>query len=99
MEAPSPAVLAQILGERAKKPGGSSSMAPGQVAGGLVQHFYMGGSPAAKNSPPLLSSPRRHSGDDDQNLERYIKWLISLRPQQRTQLENAREKLVAEGFG
>jgi len=48
-------------------------MAPRQVAGGVVQNFYLGGSSlTTKEAPASFNSPRRYSGDDDRHLELYI---------------------------
>ena len=73
------------------------------MASPAIQQFFGSGSggllPPSAIPQAVMSSPPRHQGSDDRNLNLYVEWLISKRPAQQVQLDTAREKLHADGWG
>lgn len=95
VEAPPASVLGDLLAEqqrgKAQSVGpltgaGSMTLTAGiPVSGGTTNYFYIGSgfvSPVQQAVLQPMSSPPRHDGCDDGNLEAYIEWLVKQRPAQ-----------------
>jgi hypothetical protein len=81
---------------------GAMALTAGMPGGGTTNYFNIGtgfASPAQQAVSQPMSSPPRHDGCDDSNLEAYVEWLIKQRPAQAVQLDAAREKLRVDGWG
>jgi hypothetical protein len=112
VDAPPANVLGDLLAEQQRGKSQSTARLTGAgtialtagvpATGGTTNYFNIGagfGSAIQQTEAQAMSSPPRHDGCDDNNLEAYIDWLVKQRPAQAVQLDAARERLRIDGWG